>query len=267
MGGPVTLAEERLRRLVEIRDAHRDIPVLLRAHSRSLLAPPRGGRNRKTRDRKVTAPEVSSPRMRPASDEPDQSDGWRDLLLRLPREANPAGLFARAALLFLLGLWTLLFLRHGMNAAYLMRSFLHLVDLPFHEAGHILLAPFGHFLSVLGGSLFQVAIPLLCGGVLLFKTRDPFAASVTLWWAGQSLMDLAPYIADARALRLPLLGGRTGAEVEGHDWEYLLAALGLTRHDLMLGKLSFALGALAMLGALAWGGTVLWRLRSRLRAS
>jgi hypothetical protein len=74
-------------------------------------------------------------------------------------------------------------------------------------------------------------------------------------------MDLAPYIADARALELPLLGGRTGAEVEGHDWEYLLGTLGLINQDVALGRLSFALGALAMLAALGWGGVVLWRQR------
>lgn len=149
-----------------------------------------------------------------------------------------------------------------MDAEYLMGSFMHLVHLPFHEAGHVLMTPFGRFLMALGGSLFQVAIPLLCGGVFLLKNRDAFAASVTLWWAGQGLMDLAPYIADARALRLPLLGGRTGAEVEGHDWEYLLQVLGLLGHDLTLGRLSFALGTLTMLGALGWGGHVLWRQRA-----
>ena len=192
--------------------------------------------------------------------------GWRDLLLPEPGEASPVGLGARGVLLALLALWTLAFLRHGLDARYLMGSFLHLVHLPFHEAGHVFLMPFGRFLSVLGGSLFQVAIPLLCGAVFLLKNRDPFAASVTLWWAGQSLMDLAPYVADARALRLPLLGGRTGAEVEGHDWEYLLGTLGLMNHDVTLGRLSFALGALTMLAALGWGGAVLWRQRERLQA-
>jgi len=205
--------------------------------------------------------------MRSRRDDLADDDGWRELVLGLPREATAVGLAARAALLLLLGLWTLAFLRHGMNATYLMRSFLHLVHLPFHEAGHVLLMPFGRFVSVLGGSLFQVAIPLLCGGVFLLKNRDPFAASVTLWWAGQSLMDLAPYIADARALRLPLLGGRTGAEVEGHDWEYLLGALGLMSSDVTLGRLSFALGALVMLAALAWGFAFVWRLRTRLPVS
>ena len=180
-------------------------------------------------------------------------------LFDLPGEPSPLGLLARAALLVALALWTLGFLRNGIAASYLMGSFLHLTHLPFHEAGHVLLAPFGHFLSVLGGSLFQVAIPLGCGAAFLLKNRDPYAASIMLWWAGQSLMDLAPYVADARALRLPLLGGATGAEVEGHDWEYLLTALGLLEHDVALGKLSFLLGALAMLTALGWGGLVLWR--------
>lgn len=193
--------------------------------------------------------------------------GWRELLLPDPGAASTVGLASRAVLLALLALWTLAFLRHGLDARYLMGSFLHLVHLPFHEAGHVFLMPFGRFLSVLGGSLFQVAIPLVCGAVFLFKNRDPFAASVTLWWAGQSLMDLAPYVADARALRLPLLGGRTGAEVEGHDWEYLLGTLGLMNHDVTLGRLSFALGALTMLAALGWGGALLWRQRGRLQAS
>jgi hypothetical protein len=167
------------------------------------------------------------------------------------------GLVARAALLALLAVWTARFLRHGLAADVLMGSFLHLVNLPFHEAGHVFLSPFGRFLTVLGGSLFQVAVPLVCAAAFLLSTRDPFAASVATWWAGQSLLDLAPYIADARALRLPLLGGRTGAEVEGHDWEYLLATLGLLRHDVALGRLSFTLGALVMIGSLAWGAGVL----------
>jgi hypothetical protein len=188
--------------------------------------------------------------------------GWRELLLQLPHDASPAGLAARAVLLLLLALWTLGFLRHGMEARHLMDSFMHLVNLPFHEAGHVLFSPFGRFLSVLGGSLLQLAIPLLCGGVFLLKNHDPFAAAVTAWWAGQSLLDLAPYIADARALRLPLLGGHTGAEVEGHDWEYLLGALGLMNQDVTLGRLAFALGALTMLAALGWAGAVLWRARA-----
>ena len=35
-------------------------------------------------------------------------------------------------------------------------SFLHLVNLVFHEAGHVLFRPFGGFMATLGGSLTQL---------------------------------------------------------------------------------------------------------------
>ena len=41
----------------------------------------------------------------------------------------------------------------------------------------------------------------------------------------------------------------------------------LIHHDVTLGRLSFALGALTMLVALGWGGGILWRQRARLRDS
>lgn len=197
----------------------------------------------------------------------DAGERWQDRALALPATAGLAGLAARALGLLLLALWTLAFLRHGMNAEYLGSSFMHLVHLPFHEAGHVVLSPFGRFLMVLGGSLFQVVIPLLCGAVLLLKSGDAFGAAVTAWWAGQSLMDLAPYIADARALELVLLGGHTGAEVEGHDWEYLLQTVGWLHRDVALGGLSYRLGAFVMLAALAWGVAVLAGAYGRVRRS
>jgi hypothetical protein len=217
----------------------------------------------------TTPPPIPSPRPRPSRPRPsprptpvEPARAPAAILLDWPGEASGPGLVARATLLALLALWTASFLRAGMDAERLMGSFLHLVNLPFHEAGHVFLSPFGRFLTVLGGSLFQVAVPLLCAGVFLVKNRDPFAASVATWWAGQSLLDLAPYVADARALALPLLGGRTGAEVEGHDWEYLLATLGLLQRDVALGRLCFGLGAVLMLASLGWGGLALWRKRT-----
>ena len=87
-----------------------------------------------------------------------------------------------------------------------LTSFLHGVNLVFHEAGHILLPPFGPLLTALGGSLTQIAVPLLCL-VALARHGDRFGASVALWWTGENLLDLAPYITDARALELMLLVG------------------------------------------------------------
>ncbi|HTM04532.1 MAG TPA: hypothetical protein VL173_13570 [Vicinamibacterales bacterium] len=130
-------------------------------------------------------------------------------------------------------------------------GFLHLPDLVFHEAGHVLFAPFGRFMTVLGGSLFQVLVPVICL-VAFLRQNNAVGAAICTWWTGQNLIDLAPYIADARRLQLVLLGGYTGAEVEGHDWEYLLTTLRAMRHDVALGRSAQALGTLLMIAAVVW---------------
>ena len=149
--------------------------------------------------------------------------------------------------------WT--FVRTPLGASALT-SFLHLPNLVFHEAGHILFMPLGRFMTVLGGSLLQVLVPIVCAAVFLRQEGNRFGAAVCAWWAGQSLVDLAPYIADARALRLVLIGGHTGAEVEGHDWEYLLTATGLMQWDVALGKTAHLTGSLAMFAAIVWAAVI-----------
>ena len=98
-----------------------------------------------------------------------------------------------------------------METNYAMASFWHLVNLPFHEAGHILFGFFGKFIASLGGSLGQLLMPLICLLVFLVKTRDTFAAAFSLWWLGENFMDLAQYMDDARSPSLPFLGGNTGS--------------------------------------------------------
>lgn len=135
---------------------------------------------------------------------------------------------------------------------------MHLINLPFHEAGHILFRMFGQFMMTAGGSAMQLLVPLICLLTFIFKTRDTFGASVSLWWMGESLIDLAPYINDARDLKLLLLGGVTGKDVDDyHDWEYILRKLGLLEYDHLLAKISHTLGALLMICAVFWGGFLL----------
>jgi hypothetical protein len=157
--------------------------------------------------------------------------------------------WARAAFLLVLALATIQFAQTPLSDDA-MNSFLHLPDLVFHEAGHILFAPFGQFMTVLGGSLTQVLIPVIAV-VAFLRQEEPFSAAICAWWAGQNLVDLAPYIADARALQLVLLGGHTGAEVEGHDWEFILNQLGIAHLDRTIGMFSYAAGLLVMVASLA----------------
>ena len=140
---------------------------------------------------------------------------------------------------------------------YAGESFLHLINLPFHEAGHVIFMPFGRFMMFLGGSLGQLLMPAVCLVTFLVKTRDPFGASVALWWTAENFMDVAPYINDARALDLVLLGGVTGKETDGHDWENILSALGWLPYDHRLAHMCHNTGTLLMLLSLAWGGWLL----------
>lgn len=158
----------------------------------------------------------------------------------------------RAALLALLAWWTVQFVPHPLDAGRIIDSFLHLINLPFHEAGHIVFIPLGQFMTILGGSLFQIIIPLVCA-VAFARQGDRFSTSVCLWWAGENLVDLGPYIADARALQLPLIGGQTGAEVYGHDWEAILEMLGWLRFDHAIGMGAHIAGSIIMIAALGFG--------------
>jgi hypothetical protein len=82
-----------------------------------------------------------------------------------------------------------------------------------------------------------------------------------LWWFGQNFIDIAPYIADARAGELPLLGGNTGntSPYGFHDWEFILGETGLLAYDTTFGAISLNCGRLLMLLAIGWGAFLLWR--------
>ena len=134
---------------------------------------------------------------------------------------------------------------------------LHLVHLVFHEAGHVLFSWFGEFMHVLGGSLFQVLVPFIWFVAARFWGNDAFAGALCLWLTGHSLVDVAPYINDARSLQLMLLGGGTGREVEGHDWEYLLTALNLLHKDVYISRAVLSAGRWVMAFSLLWAAVVL----------
>jgi hypothetical protein len=152
----------------------------------------------------------------------------------------------RIALLLLLAYWTWLFLAYPMREDVIGASVLHLPDLIFHEAGHFLFSPFGTFMMTLGGSLTQVLVPIVCGVAFLTTSRDVFGAAVMGWWTGENLLDVAIYINDARALQLTLLGGGTGAEVEGHDWERLLTMTNALHRDHQIAGIVQSAGGVLM---------------------
>jgi hypothetical protein len=188
--------------------------------------------------------------------------GWQWLLERM-FEVEPGG--SRAAILvrgvFLVGLalWGVSFLLRALEGEEIMSSFMHLINLPFHEAGHVVFSPFGRFIQVLGGTLGQLLVPLVVLGAFLDK-HNAFGASVAGWWLGQSFLDCVPYINDARAGELMLVGGVTGKEVaDYHDWEVMLGRLGWLPYDHVIARIFWTIGALVMMASIAWGISLLQR--------
>jgi len=199
-----------------------------------------------------------------SAEEGARETGWLERLwlrfMYVPERTDPILFWGRVAFYAGLFVWGWYFILLDFRTNEIGESFLHRVNLAFHEAGHVAFIPFGRFMMVLGGSLGQLIMPLIVMGAFLWKHHNAFGASAALWWTGQSLMDLAPYINDARALQLPLIGGGTGADRPGaHDWQRILLDLNLIHHDHRIAWMADALGSLIVLAALAWGGYLLYR--------
>jgi hypothetical protein len=191
-------------------------------------------------------------------------DTWFSRLLETLLAPPPQGgrevFYARLLGYALFFVWGWYFILLDFRGNEIGNSFMHTINLVFHEAGHVIFRLFGDFMTVLGGTLGQLLMPLIVMLALLLKNRDTFGASLGLWWLGQSLMDCAPYINDARAGKLLLLGGVTGQDApDYHDWQNILSRLDWLAYDHRLAALADGAGTLLMLLAFAWGGAVLYR--------
>ena len=113
------------------------------------------------------------------------------------------------------------------------------VDLVIHEAGHFFFSLFGKFIYTLGGTLMQIILPSVIAGFFL---RNNYRTGVqfSLLWLGQNFINISVYAADARARKLPLLGGNKVY----HDWHYLLGELGILQQDQVVGYFFFVIAIL-----------------------
>lgn len=128
-----------------------------------------------------------------------------------------------------------------------------------HEFGHLLFAFFGQFMTVLGGSLNQLLIPIATAA-LFWHYRDYFGIGVAGMWLGSSMLDLARYVADARVQELDLVGF---GEDPQHDWTFLLGQLHALQYDTRLAGVLRAAALLVLLGALGFSVWVLLQMAVR----
>jgi hypothetical protein len=125
-----------------------------------------------------------------------------------------------------------------------------LVFVPIHEGGHLLFRFFGEFLAVAGGTILQLAVPLMLAAFFIFQRQLPGTAFCMFFFFEQFL-PIATYMADARAQELPLLTVGDSDNVI-HDWAYLFGKLGVLDHDTQIAHGARVLGWLGMTGTLAW---------------
>ncbi|MBX3132601.1 MAG: hypothetical protein KF689_04310 [Gemmatimonadaceae bacterium] len=124
-----------------------------------------------------------------------------------------------------------------------------------HEFGHLFFAFFGEWMTVAGGSLMQLLVPIGAAAVVL-RSKDWFGAAVCALFLASSLGDLSWYVGDARARDLDLVS--FSPDGGGHDWAYLLKNAGLLDRDLAIARGVRFLGWLTVLAASVFTARLVW---------
>lgn len=157
---------------------------------------------------------------------------------------NWFSLFGKAIILLVLFKWS-----HHLITSPRPWIILDAANLVFHEAGHVIFIITGNLGSYLGGSIMQLLIPVIILIYFMLKHQH-FSAAFSTFWLGDSLVNVAIYMKDARTMSLNLIGG-------DHDWHYIFSQLGLLEQDLILGGFVRFLGSIAIIGSVIWMSVIL----------
>jgi len=155
-------------------------------------------------------------------------------------------------------------LRYITNFDYPIERFanpLSYLDLGIHEVGHLLFAMTGEFMAILGGSLFQILVPVIAI-VGLRKEGYYFASRASYIWLGLNLYDVATYAADATARNLPLVTIGGGNYENAHDWYQLLSRTGNLELDNEIAFTLRILGFIAITLGVFMSIRIILRIRS-----
>ena len=129
------------------------------------------------------------------------------------------------------------------------------VNLVVHESGHLLFGWLGsQTIMVAGGTLMQLLVPSLLACFFIYQ-RQPIGTAFCAFFFFENFLNIAPYMADARAQQLQLV---TVGDAENtiHDWFYLFSKVGLLRHDTQIAAFTKVLGWLGMIAVVVW---LVWR--------
>ena len=128
--------------------------------------------------------------------------------------------------------------------------FIDSANLVVHEGGHLLFGWFGSTVGLWGGTLLQWLVPLLLAAYF-FSQGQTTAFAFCLFFFFENWLYTAGYMADARAMQLPLVtvGDPDLAE---HDWHAIFTSLGCLDYDTAIAAVVRFLGWCGMLGTVGW---------------
>src|SRR5260370_9695445 len=101
--------------------------------------------------------------------------------------------------------------------------FLDYANLIIHEGGHFFFSWFGETMHILGGTLGELIVPLLCAAYFFFQ-RETAGFAFSIFWFFENFPYIGAYMADPRTSALPL--------VASHDtrWTILFTQWGVPPH-------------------------------------
>lgn len=152
--------------------------------------------------------------------------------------------------------WGIFYALFLLNAALDDDGFLFIdhANLMLHEAGHFFFSWFGYYTMILGGTLGQLLVPLLCA-LAFFRRGHTTAVAFCTFWFFQNFLYVATYMADARISALPLVGS------DESDWTILFTHWGVLIHDRTIAGWVRFFGWLGMLASVGWLAWMHFRLR------
>ena len=166
---------------------------------------------------------------------------------------KPVSLWAIAAWLaayaaFLLYAWS----QQGENL------FIDAVNMVTHEAGHPLFGYFGETLHLWGGTILQLLVPAALA-LSFVRMRQLPGVTFCSFLFFENFLGIATYMADARAMDLPLVSAEGGGDGDiTHDWNAIFIQLNLLPYDTRIAAVVRVLGWLGMIAVPLWFA---WRAR------
>ena len=132
------------------------------------------------------------------------------------------------------------------------------INLGVHEMGHLFVCFQDGTLCSAGGTLLQIAAPIISVFILI-RGGEFFGVPFCGLWLASNLFEISTYMADATKMELPLVtvGGGEG----GHDWNTIFSNLGLLPYDQMIAQFTATLAFSLAVASLVLCGYLLYRMK------